>query len=378
LKNNYKFVKNIRTNQIKLKMARIIRTVMRYLLLFIVIMVLTLITFLLVISITNYKPEKVKNLNIICDTVLQNQVKDEFSFLTWNIGYAGLGENMDFFYDGGEMVMPEKTYYNTCWYGIKEFLKTSASIDFILLQEVDFKSKRSYFSEQNTQLNDLLELHCVTEVVNYNVRFVPVPLNKPLGKVFGGMMTFSLFTPSLANRVSFPEIAPWPQKLFLPDRCFIETRFRLQNGKELIVLNTHQSFYIKTDSLRNKELEVIKNKMISEYINGNYVVAGGDWNQNPPDIPASVFSSNDIFKPTHISLQKSLLPSQWKYAYDATIPTNRDVDQVYSKGITPTTIIDFFIVSPNIEVLVTKTTDMGFRYSDHQPVYMKIRLLSDK
>jgi hypothetical protein len=37
-------------------------------------------------------------------------------------------------------------------------------------------------------------------------------------------------------------------------------------------------------------------------------------------------------------------------------------------------LIDFFVVSPNIEVLSTQTTDIGFAESDHQPVTLRVVL----
>jgi endonuclease/exonuclease/phosphatase family metal-dependent hydrolase len=50
------------------------------------------------------------------------------------------------------------------------------------------------------------------------------------------------------------------------------------------------------------------------------------------------------------------------------------VDRPYVKGITGTTIIDFFVVSPNVEILSVKTLGNNFAWSDHQPVLMKVRL----
>ena len=55
-------------------------------------------------------------------------------------------------------------------------------------------------------------------------------------------------------------------------------------------------------------------------------------------------------------------------------PTNRDVDMSYQKGKTKTTIIDFFVVSPNITVESVKTIETGFENADHQPVIMKIKI----
>ncbi|HRS53838.1 MAG TPA: hypothetical protein P5250_03950 [Bacteroidales bacterium] len=60
--------------------------------------------------------------------------------------------------------------------------------------------------------------------------------------------------------------------------------------------------------------------------------------------------------------------------YDSMVPTNRDVNTPYYNDYTKTTIIDFFVVSPNIKVLEIKADDKNFTYSDHNPVKMKVKL----
>ena len=66
------------------------------------------------------------------------------------------------------------------------------------------------------------------------------------------------------------------------DRCFVVSRFNLSNGKDLVLMNTHNSAYDAGGKLRDAEMPIIRDLMIEEYEKGNYVVAGGDWNQNPP------------------------------------------------------------------------------------------------
>jgi len=71
-----------------------------------------------------------------------------FSLLTWNIGYAGLDKDMDFFKDGGTKVITPK---NKCLDNISligDFLLKNDTVDFILLQEIDRESKRSYRIDQ--------------------------------------------------------------------------------------------------------------------------------------------------------------------------------------------------------------------------------------
>jgi len=50
------------------------------------------------------------------------------------------------------------------------------------------------------------------------------------------------------------------------------------------------------------------------------------------------------------------------------------VKKPYKKGETATTVIDFFLLSPNIEKVETSNVDLNFQNSDHQPVLLKIKL----
>lgn len=339
-----------------------------------IILIISFLVFLLVASVSDFKPAKTSDINIHCGQTTRVINSTELSFISWNIGYGGLGKKMDFFYDGGKKVRPEKTEFNYYWKNIKKVIESLDTADFILLQEVDFESKRSYFVKQDVQISSILNDFCMQKVLNYSVRYVPVPLFKPMGVVHGGLLTFSKYTPDQAFRHSYPELASWPEKLFLLDRCFIESRYKINSQKELVILNTHNSYYIKDDSLREMEIQVIRQKMLDEYAKGNYVIAGGDWNQNPPGLKNVNFKSNDLFKATHLSMRPEFPAENWKFVFDKQYPTNRWVDTPYHPGETPTTIIDFFIVSPNVHLIDVKTIPLDFEYSDHQPVFMKIRL----
>ncbi len=345
-------------------------------LLFVLLFALFLIGFIIYMIVTDYKPGSVKQIEIKGECKSNAPDNNKFSIITWNIGYASLGKEMDFFYEGGDMTRPTEKLFNKYWKNIKKFISDQDIVDFILIQEVDVHSKRSFYTNEKEAVENILPDHCIVFAVNYDVKYVPLPLLEPMGKVKSGMITASMYFPVDVIRNAYPNIASWPNRLFLLDRCFIETRYKLDNNKELVIFNTHNSVYVYDDSLRNIELRIIKEKMINEYVNGNYVVAGGDWNLNPAfGANMSIrFENNDIFKPTTLSMKENFLPAKWKYAYDKTYPTNRDLDSPYNKGRSGTTIIDYFIVSPNIEIDTVKTINMGFENTDHHPVFMNFKL----
>jgi exonuclease III len=121
-------------------------------------------------------------------------------------------------------------------------------------------------------------------------------------------------------------------------------------------------------------MNYLKEFLLDEYEKGNYVVVGGDWNQSPPGYEPEF--TKDVFDNVDFTLiPEGYLPDSWKWVFDLKTPTNRRLMSSYTRGETPTTIIDFYLLSPNVEALSVHTIDKEFKNSDHQPVQLKIRLL---
>jgi len=327
------------------------------------------------LSVTEYRPSGTEKLIIRKKGIVFPEENMTFSFLTWNIGYGGLGKEMDFFYDGGKRVRPEKEEFFSYLNGIRTTLARFDSVDFIFLQEIDSASKRSYEADEITVMDGLLPDYAYAFAKNYDCRFIPVPLLHPVGKVFAGLALFTKYEPLNPERIAFNSHFPWPKRLVFLKRCFLVMRFPLENKKELVILNTHNSAFDKGGLLRKEELQRLHGFMISEFNKGNFVVAGGDWNNNPRGYHPGMINSGDLSFSVDLPIKDSFLPG-WEFAFDPKIPTNRDVDMPYVKGKTRTTIIDFFVVSPNVKVDFIRTISAGFEYSDHNPVFMKVELIT--
>jgi hypothetical protein len=71
------------------------------------------------------------------------------------------------------------------------------------------------------------------------------------------------------------------------------------------------------------------------------------------------------------------MPAEWVWAVDASAPTNRYNDRDFVKGETRATTLDYFLASPNLGIIFTKTLDLGFEDSDHNPVFIKVYLKGD-
>ena len=98
---------------------------------------------------------------------------DSVSILTWNVGYAGLGEESDFFMDGGKQVRaPSKAIVEKNMDGIVSTVK-ELDADFTFLQEIEADpSTRSYGIEEAERMRTETGLD-TAHARNYTTTNVP-------------------------------------------------------------------------------------------------------------------------------------------------------------------------------------------------------------
>jgi len=328
---------------------------------------------ILLATLTDYSPGTVKKLEV-GGNASSNTPGDTLTLYNWNIGYGGLGEESDFFYDGGKMVRSSKKMVKKNTEGVIAAIKSWADADIIFLQEVDKKSKRSYGFNQVAALQHAHPAFDAVFAINYNVTYVPIPFLRPMGGVLGGLVTLMRYRPSEVVRHQYPSQFPWPKQLFFLDRCNMLIRYHLPSGKDLVVLNTHNSAYDDTGKLKAAEMEYLRKLLLYEYGKGNYVIVGGDWNQCPPGFDPYQTMSREEADYEQTIIEAGFMPEGWQWVYDPAVSTNRKVTAAYQPGKTYTTVIDFYLISPNVEMLEVKGIDLKFAYSDHQPVKMKVVL----
>jgi len=341
--------------------------ILKWVLIGIGVAALSLGIFLAVETMRDYSPPQVVDLQRTGEALEESP--EEITVFTWNIGYAGLGAEADFFNDGGKMSIPPRDLFEKYLEGILGVVDTwKASVDVFFFQEVDRDSDRTYHVDEYEELRKVLGGFASTFAYNYVVDFVPVPLTHPMGKVVSGMAIFSRYGFHSPKRLKLPGEYPWPEKLFYLDRCMIVVRVPAPGGKEWVLINTHNSAFDKGDQ-RSQQLGFIKDFIISEYEKGNYVVIGGDWNL----MLGGDFEHTEEPEEFYLPFPKEWTPEGWKWAIDYSVPTNRALKAPYEKGKTFVTIIDAFLVSPNVEVEWVKGIDLDFRYSDHNPVVAKFK-----
>ena len=151
-------------------------------------------------------------------------------------------------------------------------------------------------------------------------------------------------------------------------RCALPGR-----GRELVLANVHLSAFDREARTRLQQLYAIAGFMKAEEARGNYVVLGGDWNLVLADTRFAG-TTEARFLSWLRPLPEGLPPLGWWKLVDPRTPTVRTLERPYEPGKNFTTIIDGFFLSPGVSPVCVQTIDLGFRYSDHQPVLLKFHL----
>ena len=154
-------------------------------LIFILIVAGILGGFLAYMTLTKEQPANVLDVKVENNKERVLQQGNEFKVTTFNIGYAGLDKDQDFFMDGGKgsgSSSKEQTEINLK--NMLSFLQNENS-DFTLLQEVDIKSHRSFDVNEHEFLKKGLSDYASSFGKNYDTKWVPVPVTKPLGYAEG-------------------------------------------------------------------------------------------------------------------------------------------------------------------------------------------------
>jgi endonuclease/exonuclease/phosphatase family metal-dependent hydrolase len=342
----------------------------------IIVAIIALLLLILVLQLTDYTPSAIEQTDVRhIETDGTVTMDTPYEMVTFNIGYCGLGASENFFMDGGTKGKPDDLETVLSYYQTIEAYLTSTKADWMMLQEVDVQSDRTYSFDTYQALEKRFADMSANFAYNYKVLFVPVPW-PPMGKVNAGQATFSQFDMTEGIRIALPSDYAWPQKLVMLDRCVAVTQYDLSGSDhKLIVMNAHFSAY-DDGTLRAAQMAVVKTYMSAAYLNGDYIILGGDFNQTFPTVDAEafpLFEDGKYYKPYQI--EADWAPEGWQWAVDATTPTYRLLNAPYQQGITQVGIIDGFLVSPNIEIVNVTTDDLAFEASDHNPVRMTFKLV---
>ena len=324
------------------------------------------------LTIREYRPEAEETLAVPSGSETPAP-GSSLEILTFNTGYAGLDKTQDFFMDGGSQVQPDsRQEVEENLQGIAGILKEHPA-DVYFLQEVDLDSKRSYRIDQQAYYQENLDLPGVF-ACNFKCDFIPYPL-PPIGKVESGILTMTDLAVSSASRISLSESFSWPVKTCNLKRCMLETRIPLTGtDRELVLINFHLEAYDSGEG-KIRQSQMLAEKLQKEYEAGNYVIAGGDFNQTFEGIDKYPLKDTDNWAPGVIG--EDSLPEHFSFAVDDSYPTCRLLNEPYSGSFDTAQVyvLDGFLVSDNIKVNQVSVINTDFAYTDHQPVRLEVRLL---
>ncbi len=356
------------------------KKVLKALLIILLVVVIALGGLLGYFSAMEYRPADVEEAERVLDAASAVLSVPEggrdLKILSWNIGYGGLGAGSDFVMDGGTHARAaDEATVGKYMAGIEAVC--AGEYDLLLLQEVDTKAARTYRIDEKKELSR----GDAAFALNYSCPFVPNPstiVTDPIGMVNSGLLTCSGFSTDKAERIALPCPFSWPLRTVNLKRCLLVSYIPVEGSdKQLVLVNLHLEAY---DSGEGKiaQTKQLREFIQAEYEKGNYVIAGGDFNQVfPGSLAAYPNEHPDLWTPGE--LDESYLPDGegWQFAYDSGTPTCRLLNQPYDPSDTANTqyyVIDGFILSPNVELRKAETLDLGFQDSDHNPVCIEVTL----
>ena len=347
----------------------------RIVLVILLIAVLAVAALFLWLTLTEFKPAEHVPLEVSGNAGKTLKTDEPFQVVSWNTGYGCLGETADFFMDGGKGVKTaDRELAQENLASMADTIK-DLQADLVFLQEVDVDSARSSHIDETaffaSQMTDMASAFAA----NFKVPFLPYPL-PPIGKVHSGIQTLSAFPITQAERVQLPCPFTWPVRIANLKRCLEINRIPVEGSdRQLVAVNLHLEAY---DSGEGKILQtqMLRDILQAEADKGNYVIAGGDFNQTFSDADDSMYPPQEG-KWHSGRLDVSEFSDEWQFLMDNSVPTCRSLDQPLA-GADPDTfqyyLIDGFIVSSNVEILSCETQDLGFVHTDHNPVVIEVRL----
>lgn len=303
---------------------------------------------------------------------------ETYTAVTQNLGFGAYTPDFTFFMDGGTQSWAEskESVIDCIDQAIREVQK--AEPDFLLFQEADTDSTRSYHVDQQAQLRKAFPGYASAAAVNYHSAFLMYPFTQPHGKSNSGIVTFSKARITSSIRRSLP-ISQSLSKFLDLDRCYTVSRIPVENGRELVLYNVHLSAYGGSEEVRTAQMTMLFNDMQAEYEAGNYCVCGGDFNHDFTGDSTQKLNGGETTdfgwaQPFPAQLLPEGISRCTAYTADELQPTCRNCDVPYKEG-NFTIIVDGFLVSDNVTVTYLENVQTGFAYSDHNPVVLRFQLM---
>ena len=345
--------------------------------LFVIVILLVLVTvslFAAFMVLTDYKPEET-TAPMIDGTPGYGaaQLDTPYTAVTYHIGGGILGAAQDSFWEGGDNAAAESLEEVEA--NLSAVRRTlGKGYDFILLQEVDTDSGRSFHMDQSAALAEQFgEKYQHAFAIDYQIPFMPLPPTDPTGGVKSGLQVFSQVLLESVTRYRLDADVNMLLRPFLPDSCFVATVVPVEGGRNLILINVHFSGYGQSAAVQAQQMAQL-NAFIEQQNARDYVIVGGAWNRGLPGTPTFPNGWKGETPGWAAKMPKEFASGSTQWAIDIQTPTRRALDNPYSEDKSFAAVTDGFLVSSNVEIVSVKTQNLGFRNSAHNPVVLEFIL----
>ncbi len=227
-----------------------------------------------------------------------------YSIISYNIGYlSGMTNNLP-------VLKPKSLFDNNLNRVYAEFEKINA--DIICFQEIDYHSKRSYYVNQQEEIQKL-GYNYVFQAVNWDLKYVPFPyfpIKYHFGEIFSGQSILSKYPLLDTERIVLNRVENTP---FYIDAFYLERLAQVSktiiDGKTVVLINVHLEAFDR--ETRTKHVNFIA-KLYTTYKDDYPVLLVGDFNSditfenasihtilNLPDIKSAVSLNHKSFPSTN-------------------------------------------------------------------------------
>ncbi len=176
-----------------------------------------------------------------------------FTVLVWNLQFCA-GRSVEFFYDGGPAVHVEPSAQARTLAAVCDVLAEQRP-DLALLQEVDRDSARTQRQDQLQPLLRTVDWAGWASTPYHEARYVPVPPQRPLGRIGLHLAVLSRFPLRPGVRHDLPRLDEprWRQALNLK-RALLALPVPLRGGGILQAGNTHFSAFSRGDGTLGRQV----------------------------------------------------------------------------------------------------------------------------
>lgn len=300
-----------------------------------------------------------------------------YTAISYNIGYGSYPQSYSFFMDGGKYSRAYSA--QAVDKSLAGVVKTTHAIDpdIAFYQEVDVDGDRSQHVDEVKKLASGMPDYDRVFAQNYDSAYLFYPFTQPIGAAKSGLVTLARGPITSSRRYSLPVDTDY-NKLMDLDRAFSMSRVSVDNGKSLVLVNIHLSAFTPNHAIQEAQFAKLFKAIAKSYAQGDYVIVGGDYNHrvipNAPEVFHTSAKPQTWTHPFPVDQLPKGFTQPTSGLAEAAMPSARGLDKPWDSAKSFKTLIDGFIVSPNVDVHRVQVVDTDFKYSDHNPVKMTFSL----